>query len=411
MKWAILLGSPAIGGGTYVIFEHAVKAVKKGEDVTIITANKVTKEDVAWHKGAEILKFATYEQGEQMEFDLCIATWWRSVYEAYRIPAKRYLYFVQSIESKFYRAEEKPIRQLAEATYMLPMDIITEATWIKDYLWEHYNKKAYLVRNGIRKDVYTPQGEAMAPKEEGKLRVLVEGPIDVDFKNVPKTIKLCRQSKADELWLMTASDIKEYEGVDRVISRVPMFETPKVYRSCDVIVKLSYVEGMFGPPLEMYHCGGTSITYDVTGYDEYIEHGVNGLVVKTDDDKKVVEYINKLKTDREYLNKLKQGAARTAAQWHDWDTATEEFYNTVKLIMSRETAVTRKIITDESKFHFQSYVIAEDYYNELKLLKERTFSERLWLKIKSKIPISFKDRVKGILGIKGEINLPGSRRK
>ena len=53
-----------------------------------------------------------------------------------------------------------------------------------------------------------------------------------------------------------------------------------IYRSCDVIVKLSYVEGMFGPPLEMFHCGGTSIVYDVTGHDEYIVHGKNGLVAK-----------------------------------------------------------------------------------------------------------------------------------
>lgn len=43
---------------------------------------------------------------------------------------------------------------------------------------------------------------------------------------------------------------------------------------------------MFGPPLEMFHCGGTSIVYDVTGHDEYIVHDKNGLVAKTDDDEK-----------------------------------------------------------------------------------------------------------------------------
>jgi hypothetical protein len=53
-----------------------------------------------------------------------------------------------------------------------------------------------------------------------------------------------------------------------------------VYRSCDDILKLSLVESMFGPPLEMFHCGGTAIVYNVTGHDEYIVHGRNALVAE-----------------------------------------------------------------------------------------------------------------------------------
>jgi len=94
----------------------------------------------------------------------------------------------------------------------------------------------------------------------------------VFFKNVEKTIELCLQSDADEIWLLTSTEISEYPGVDKCFSRVAIEKTPEIYRSCDVLVKLSYVEGMFGPPLEMFHCGGTAIVYDVTGHDEYIKH-------------------------------------------------------------------------------------------------------------------------------------------
>ena len=44
MKWAIFLGSTTVGGGTYVIFEHATRAVERGIDVTIITRQNVSKE-------------------------------------------------------------------------------------------------------------------------------------------------------------------------------------------------------------------------------------------------------------------------------------------------------------------------------------------------------------------------------
>ena len=49
------------------------------------------------------------------------------------------------------------------------------------------------------------------------------------------------------------------------------------------MLKLSRVEGMFGPPLEGFHMGATCVVTAVTGHEEYVEHGENGLVVDWDD--------------------------------------------------------------------------------------------------------------------------------
>ncbi len=327
MKIAFLLGGPDISGGTYVIFQHALKCLEMGNKVTVITNEKVTKERIKWHSEAHKLTFKNYKAVAKEQFDVVIATWYRTVYELPKIKAKSYLYFVQSIESRFY--PEEYIKWLVDATYTLPLSIITEATWIKDYLKEHYGLDAILVKNGIRKDVYTKDGDRYN-KKEGSFRVLVEGPVDIFYKNIPKTIELVRKSKADEIWLLTSSKIDKYAGVDRVFSNQPINECAKIYRSCDVIVKLSYVEGMFAPPLEMFHCGGTAIVYDVTGYDEYLKDGYNSLVVKTDDEEKVVEAINKLYDNRELLDNLKKNGYKTACKWPNWDTSSTEFYNAVK---------------------------------------------------------------------------------
>ena len=352
MKCIFTLGSPAIGGGTNVIFEHASKMAKEGEDVYIVTDRKIEPEEYAWHTSAHLLKWVTYDDIKDEEFDMAVATWWRTVYELYRVKSKRYVYFVQSIESKFYKDNEQGVKMLAEMTYMLDMKVITEATWIKEYLAK-YGVDAYLVHNGIRKDIFALEGDTY---KKGKgLRVLVEGPVDVDFKNVPKTIDLVKQSDADEIWLLTSSKIDSYPGVDKVFSQVPPVDCAKIYRSCDVIVKLSYIEGMFGPPLEMFHCGGTAIVYDVTGHDEYIEHNKNGLVVKTDDDEKVVEYINKLKQDSKLLNKLKKGAIATAKSWVSWEESSMNFYKTVKKL-NEMPSVTQEVLETKSKFFFDVYV-------------------------------------------------------
>jgi O-antigen biosynthesis protein len=353
MKISFLLGSPAISGGTYVIFEHATRIQKMGFEVFIITEDKVNIKDVEWHTHAKNLNFITFHESREMEFDIAIATWWRTAYELYRVKSKKYIYFVQSIESKFYPPTEKSIIWLAEATYMIPIDVITEATWISDYLKNKYNKNVSLVHNGIRKDIYNKNGDSY--KKSKGLRVLVEGPIDVPFKNVPKTIELVKKSMADEIWLLTSSDVKDYPGVDRVFSRVPITEVAKIYRSCDVLVKLSYVEGMFGPPLEMFHCGGTAITYDVTGHDEYLVDNYNSFVVKTDDDENVINRINQLKSDSKLLIKLKKNAEKTAENWIDWQESSERFFKALNELY-KIPSINQQSLDVHSKLIFDGYV-------------------------------------------------------
>ena len=369
MRWAVFLGSTLVGGGTYVIFEHTTRAMEMGVDVTIITRQKVSKEELYWHPKAAQLRFLTIEEAASEEYDVVISTWWAMVGEAYKIKGKQYLYFVQSIESRFAPEKEKPTRRYAESTYMMPMEIITEATWIKEYLEKNYLKHPILVHNGIRKDIYSVDGDVIEKRDPNRLRVLVEGPVDVDFKNVPKTIDLCRKSKADEIWLMTSSEVTKVKGVDRVFSRVPIWEAAKIYRSCDVIVKLSYVEGMFGPPLEMFHCGGTAITYDVTGHDEYIVNGVNGLVVHRDEDDKVVEYLNNLKDNPELLLQLKKGAIKTANEWIDWQESSDRFYDAVMSLSEPKEDNLQAKMEMMSRFYFEDYTVMQDYLNTIEYMK------------------------------------------
>lgn len=350
MKYIFTLGSPDIGGGTNVIFEHASYLANKGNEVYIVNERKIKQEEYNWHSKAHVLKFVTYDEIKNMTFDVAIATWWMTVYDLYRINAVDYIYFVQSIESRFYKEHEIAVKFLAELTYCLDLKIITEATWIKEYLEEKYGLVVELVLNGIRKDIFNVSNEKLDKKG---LRILVEGPVNVDFKNVPKTIELVKESEADEVWLLTSSDIKEYKGVDKVFSRIPPSECADIYRSCDAIVKLSYVEGMFGPPLEMFHCGGTAIVYNVSGHDEYIKDGYNGFVVKADDEEGVVEAINKLK-DKKILGKLKENAIITAGKWPSWDESSEAFYTAINKL-SNLKKVNKKVLEHKSKLYFEIY--------------------------------------------------------
>ncbi|SFN48020.1 Glycosyltransferase involved in cell wall bisynthesis [Chryseobacterium oleae] len=332
-----ILASPSLSGGNNVIFEHISHIHKRGElEVILIFDNPVKDEELFWFKGIQEVPRITLQQAEHIHFDVLIATFWRTCYGLASLNADSYLYFNQSVESKFYPDSDFNNQNAAEAAYFLELNIITEASWIQKYVKENYNTDSELVLNGIRKENYSPTGEAYAQRENGKLRVLIEGNINSSFKNVAKTIEICKKSKADEIWLLTNSPIQNYEGVDRVFSNIPTHETQKIFRSCDVLVKLSTVEGMFGPPLEMFHCGGTAITYNVTGHEEYMKHEFNSLIADMNDDTKILEYINLLKDHPQKLETLKKNALQTAGQWYNWEDASLAFEKAILKSIEKE---------------------------------------------------------------------------
>lgn len=361
MKWVILLADVGICGGVNVIFEHIAYAYGQGAEVTVVSNQKLSSMDVQWHYAGKYAEYKTYEECNGLYYDIAIVTGWRTVYEVYRIDAGKYVYFVQAVESRFHKNQNTIGAKLAEMTYVLPFQYVTEATWIRKYISDVYGWNAELVLNGINKGIFHDNVKPYAARQEGKLRVLIEGNVDSWRKNVADTVAVCKQSEADEIWLMTSSDICVYEGVDKVFSKIPVWDVPKIYASCDVLVKLSLVEGMFGPPLEMFHCGGTVIAYNIEGAEEYIIHGYNALVASKYDTKTVVEYINELKRDHVKLRYLEENAKNTARKWRGWDHASKEFYEKVMRLPETDAKDKRTLMMETKAYQGWFHLQPEEY--------------------------------------------------
>lgn len=359
MKVVFFIGSPDISGGTYVIYQHAMFAQQMGHDVTIAMLYPPGANHIHWHPSMRLLRFVPAPELGSQHFDLAVATWWRTAAELHQVRADKYAYFVQSIESRFYPEAEAPLRSLVDSTYELGLPVVTEATWIQQHLRDLYGSSPLLVRNGIRKDLYSADGMREAPQLRNGLRILVEGPLGVFFKNVGNSLRLSRRSRADETWLLTSTAVTRYPGVKRVYSRIPITSVPSIYRSCDLILKLSYVEGMFGPPLEMFHCGGTAIVYAVTGHDEYIRDGVNALVLQRDDEQGVIEAINRLRDEPSALADLKRGATKTAREWPTWDESSTAFEQSLRAFAEAPAQVTRSELRERNEAFMAEYVEKE----------------------------------------------------
>lgn len=356
-----LVGSMAISGGTYVIVQHAAYLQRAGYDVTLAVQEPFTTPTLAWHDQIVRLRCVPIDEARQGAFDLVIATWWKTAFELHSFHATRYAYFVQSIESRFYPEAEQPLRALVDATYGFDLACVTEATWIKSHLQREFGQVPALVRNGVRKDVYRADGPSAAPRpgQRRSPRVLIEGHFGVPFKNTALGLRLAKEAGLCDIWVLTGSPIQRLPGVSRVFSRVPIFSTPPIYRSCDILVKLSTVEGMFGPPLEMFHCGGTSVVFDVSGHDEYIVDGQNAIVVERGDMDGVVHRLRELATKPERLAQLKQGALATAQAWPSWDASSEQFRAWVDATLEAVPGADRATLSAMTEQAYADYGRAE----------------------------------------------------
>jgi glycosyltransferase involved in cell wall biosynthesis len=230
---------------------------------------------------------------------------------------------VQSLEDRFYRADEAE-RVGAALTLDLPVSFITEASWIRRTLAQlRPDAACYFVRNGIDKDVFASP-ERIEPNVSDPLRIVIEGDPTVWFKGVKDAAEAAMAVREPRRVTVVTGYPQELRvPVDRVVTHVPHSEMATIYADSDVVLKLSRVEGMFGPPLEGFHMGATCVTTEVTGHEEYIEHGYNALIVDWDDQTGTTRQLELLGRDRRLLHELRCNALATARGWPDWHQSTQ----------------------------------------------------------------------------------------
>lgn len=358
MKIGFVITSSGISGGHNIIFEHAFNLQERGHQVELLVDHTDQfKFAYQWHDRTSFLNFRSIEDiRDKHSYDIAIATNYHSVFHLPRIIAKQYSFFMQAKESDFIHNDDIPHKKWILSVLDFKLPAIVSATWMAEYLSKYHDQEAFVCLSGIRKDLFNLDGIKTKPILDKDLRVLVEGPLNVPHKNVESTLELCLASEAKEVWLLTSSsNSKNIPPGVRIFSAINIQDLGKIYRSCDVLVKLSTSEGMFGPPLEIFHCGGTAITYNVSGHEEYLVDGVNSLVIPMGDENLALKAINSLSEDTLLLNRLKGGAKKTAEEWPDWEASSIRFEEGL-IWASNNTQITRDALFQAIQASTKTYL-------------------------------------------------------
>jgi glycosyltransferase involved in cell wall biosynthesis len=340
MRIAFILPANVIRGGIFVAYQQAHHLASQGHEVSILFVSGQAGLKVGHYPGfslkTELLQAAV--ENDQ-EYDVIFATWWETYYEMFMLRSHHYLYFCQSDERRFYPSRTSFEVPFVEKTYCnKKIGIVTEAKWIKDWLQNDYGLMVEYAPNGIDNQLFNPNVKPLEPKGKA-LRVLIEGSGALPYKRVDLAFRVANRIKEIEVWYISTGGIDQpHWEFTRKFAGVPYGEMPSIYRSCDILLKLSTVEGFFGPPLEMMACGGTAVVTKVTGFDEYIQDEVNALAVGLDDEEATYRALTRLVEDADLRMKLSHNAIATA-QSMDWKDRSPLFEQAMSRLIERTSAI------------------------------------------------------------------------
>ncbi len=325
MKVAFLVNDLALSGGVGVIAEHARRLGEiEGWEATLVLVRD--QDEPSWHGYERLNHVHVRSRAQALEehYDVAIATWWETAFSLFELSAERYAYFVQSLEDRFYRHDEAE-RLGAGLTLDIPVSFVTEARWIAETLAAlRPDAPCYLVRNGIDKATFTSPAEAPA-NDHDPLRVLIEGSPGSWFKHVHAATEAASLMAEPHHVTVVCGDRAALGTVpaDEIVGPLSHSEMAALYGKSDVLLKLSSVEGMFGPPLEGFHMGATCVVTPVSGHEEYVEHGWNGLITDWEDLRGTARQLDLLARDRELLGFLRVNALETARAWPSWEQSSQ----------------------------------------------------------------------------------------
>ena len=326
MKIVYVLESNLVCGGHIVVLQHVTRLAKRGHDLSICILDEAISANSSsfdWFPGFNCAVVDSHNFPDGV--DICVATFWDTVIPVLKFHSQQKVYFVQSDETRFY--DDPIVKSCVVLSYLSNIYYMTEAKWIAAWLKNSFGHNATYIPNALDPSIIYPDIPT-ATKQKDKLRILVEGAIASPFKRVQEAI-VASQGLNCEIWCVSneGKPLPDWK-VDKFFYKVDFNKMKHIYASCDILVKLSSVEGFFGPPLEMMACGGVCVVSDVTGYDEYIVDEHNALVIPNGDVDLAHKALKRLIEDKELYSKLQKNGRITAdsMQWEDSIDLLEYFY-------------------------------------------------------------------------------------
>lgn len=194
-----------------------------------------------------------------------------------------------------------------ESIYALPTVKAAVSRHLVELIERRFHQKCFLIQNGIDSNIFYPH-ERRAWGENGRIKILSVGPMQVGFKGIPDTLQSIKILKdkgiSIELTRVSPYPPLENKEVGRVVNQYYMNlrekEMVELYRNTDIFISSSLEGEGFGlPAMEALACGVPSILTEISSYKNFDEKMDFAYFVPTHRPDKIAEGILAFMEDRE----------------------------------------------------------------------------------------------------------------
>jgi len=295
-------GKPAISGGVKVVSQHVKMLDEAGIEVLLVTRNVQTDSDLAelnlYDKPIVLRK-----EEDIPDCDLYIGTVFSDVKMLFQRGKGKVVHLCQGYEPIDFtsRIEEKVLTEkylrkgifslwryadrwkfkkrikAIESIYALPTVKAAVSKHLVELIEKRFNQKCSLIQNGIDPKIFYP-GQGRNWGENGKVKILSVGPINVGFKGIPDTLQAIKLLKGKgvpiEFFRVSPHPPSEREELGDVVDQYYMNlrerEMGELYRTVDLFISSSLEGEGFGlPAMEALSCGVPSILTEISSYKNF----------------------------------------------------------------------------------------------------------------------------------------------
>lgn len=341
-------------GGNRVIFEVANGLVKKGHAVTITSlgepqhwfpfkAKEIYPESKYFvsvpfkgkHSLATLANYflelskIPYEVDQikllakytPSDVDINVATLCFTSFAVWRSNKGVPFYYIQHYEPLFF--SDYYLRKKAEESYYLPLDWITNSSWVTNILQQKYEKKGSLVVPGVNTKVFRPKTKN-GDCDPKKIICLGKSKPIKGLYYALEALRYVHKKEPNIKLIMYGSEpsLKRLSTVSCDYVCNPSDEKlAELYSSSHVAIMPSLYESSPLVPLEAMACG-TPVVVTQFGVSDYCYNNKNSIVIPPRDPKKMAESICRILTDESLAENLRKNGIKTAHQF-TWERTVE----------------------------------------------------------------------------------------
>ena len=309
-------------GGSKIILEYANRLAKRGHKINIVTYDEYPK----WFSLSENVNFIKVTNGEDIinyipESDVVVSTSWKCIRKAVKSNKGPVAFFEQGGSHLFEldKLNDRK-REIVQQRMRLPAFIYTVSQYSADKIKEIYGKDASIIYNALETSIFYSRKEE---KQKEETSITIVGSEEFKFKNIGEILEVIRLLKRNYKiklnWITQNNPKINEEGKDAIVN--PQQKViGEILRNTDIYICNSEYEAFGLPTLEAMTCGAAVITTDTGGMRDFVQNGINALVINHHDKDDMKEKIEMLINDKKLIHKIAENGMKTALKFN-WDNS------------------------------------------------------------------------------------------